>query len=65
MYLMKISFGSLVERTKLSLKKMKKFDYVLLLSAAFVLAIGITAVYGATYTRTTSFYQKFHEFYGQ
>ena len=58
MYLMKISFGSLVEHAKLSLKKMKKFDYVLLLSAFLLLAIGITAVYSATYTRTTSFYQK-------
>lgn len=58
MYLMKISFGSLVEHVKLSLKKMKKFDYVLLLSAFLLLAIGITAVYSATYTRTTSFYQK-------
>ncbi|MBP6467717.1 MAG: rod shape-determining protein RodA [Fusobacteriaceae bacterium] len=37
---------------------MKKFDYVLLLSAFLLLAIGITAVYSATYTRTTSFYQK-------
>ncbi|MBP6407818.1 MAG: rod shape-determining protein RodA [Fusobacteriaceae bacterium] len=55
---MKISFGSLVEHAKLSLKKMKKFDYVLLLSAFLLLAIGITAVYSATYTRTTSFYQK-------
>ena len=58
MYLMKISFGLLVEHAKLSLKKMKKFDYVLLLSAFLLLAIGITAVYSATYTRTTSFYQK-------
>lgn len=58
MYLMKISFGSLVEQTKLSLKKMKKFDYILLLSAFLLLAIGIAAVYSATYTRTSSFYQK-------
>ena len=63
MYLMKISFGSLVEHAKLSLKKMKKFDYVLLLSAFLLLAIGITAVYSATYTRTTSFYQKQLEFF--
>lgn len=55
---MKISFGSLVEQTKLSLKKMKKFDYILLLSAFLLLAIGIAAVYSATYTRTSSFYQK-------
>ena len=58
MYLMKISFGSLVEQIKLSLKKMKKFDYVLLLSAFLLLTIGIAAVYSATYTRTASFYQK-------
>lgn len=58
MYLMKISFGLLVEKTKLSLRKMKKFDYILLMSAFLLLAIGITAVYSATYTRTASFYQK-------
>lgn len=58
MYLMKISFGLLVEKIKLSLRKMKKFDYILLMSAFLLLAIGITAVYSATYIRTTSFYQK-------
>ena len=58
MYLMKISFGLLVEKTKLSLRKMKKFDYILLISSFILLAIGISAVYSATYTRTTSFYQK-------
>lgn len=55
---MKISFGLLVEKIKLGAKKLKKFDFILLTSAFLLLAIGIFAVYSATYTRTASFYQK-------
>jgi len=55
---MKISFGLLVEKAKIGLKKLKKFDPMLLTSAFVLLAIGILAVYSATYTRTASFYQK-------
>lgn len=58
MYLMKISFGLLVEKVKNTFKKIKKYDPLLLLSAVALLLIGIAAVYSATYTRTTSFYQK-------
>ena len=55
---MKISFGLLVEKVKIGFKKLKKFDPMLLTSAFVLLAIGILAVYSATYTRTASFYQK-------
>ena len=58
MYLMKISFGLLVEKVKIGFKKLKKFDPMLLTSAFVLLVIGILAVYSATYTRTASFYQK-------
>lgn len=58
MYLMKISFGLLVEKIKLGFKKLKKFDPILLTSAFVLLIIGILAVYSATSTKTASFYQK-------
>lgn len=58
MFSMKISFSLLWEKTKVSFKKLKKFEILLVLSALALLVIGVMAVYSATYTRTTSFYQK-------
>lgn len=58
MFLMKISFSLLWEKTKVSFKKLKKFEFLLVLSALALLVIGVMAVYSATYTRTNSFYQK-------
>lgn len=58
MFLMKISFSLLWEKTKVFFKKLKKFEFLLVLSALALLVIGVMAVYSATYTRTTSFYQK-------
>lgn len=58
MFLMKISFTLSAEKFKLAFKKIKKFDLILLLTVIILLSIGITAVYSATYTRTSSFYQK-------
>lgn len=58
MFLMKISFSLLWEKIKVSFKKLKKFEFLLVLSALALLVIGIMAVYSATYTRTSSFYQK-------
>lgn len=58
MFLMKISFSLLWEKTKVSFKKLKKFEFLLVLSVLALLVIGVMAVYSATYTRTNSFYQK-------
>lgn len=55
---MRISFSNIFAKGKFPLKKLKKIDPTLLLSAMILLIIGILAVYSATYTRTTSFYQK-------
>ncbi|MBN1467620.1 MAG: rod shape-determining protein RodA [Fusobacteriaceae bacterium] len=55
---MKINFLSILDNIKYTIKKLKKLDFMLIFTSLALLSIGIAAVYSATHTRTSSFYQK-------
>lgn len=43
---------------KLTLKKLKKLDLLLVLNAMCIVVIGVVSIYSATYTKTSAFYVK-------
>lgn len=55
-------FFILLDNIKYTIKKLKRLDFMLIFTSLALLSIGIAAVYSATHTRTSSFYQ--NRFYG-